>query len=845
MIKYLAALLLATQVFAGLPPTNLSGQGSATSPTTFKFKTPPNQATQVSGVESLIETGNSNIIANPGFEGSTGWTASGGTFTYSSSSPLSGAKSGLWNSDSAAQTLTGTAITIPEGLKDQSGFVTCRIQTASGTATHTMAVYDGSTNIFSTTVNSSTAGELTSLKIKFPSSGTVAIRFTSVASNEPEIKIDSCFIGPPTGTDVVDNNFIRLSSKWTDTGAYNSNAEGSVGSWLAYADAAGTQPVDMTGGSPNITCDRTTTAGEILNGLASFRVTKGSANRQGEGCATTLNIPSGYSGKRALIRIPYRVTSGSVVQDDVKVFLYDVTNAAVIVPFNNDLLGSNGTIYAVYDVPNSTSNIQMRVGFHFASTSATAVTFTYDDAFVGALESPASAVVSAWQSYTPVFTGFGTVTVSNFKYRLVGSVLEIMGTFTSGTVSATEARISFPGNFTTESDYPTISNAGVWFEDTSTATHGGAILAEASTSYMTFGTDGTFGGSTINPLSKVSGSTLASTTIHSLTASFRVQSVGTATLTQSSSFLISNYLATGTRVTGAAPTGLGQYRSYLRNSSANTFTETNGDPTTTPSATNGVLIYRNTAWATVNANNQPTKYEIFVGKYKAVKWMFFSTTGRTGVIDVTPSQYTSTILTGYVTNYDPTTGIATIVAPANSASTTAANTGFDGTGAALTSDVYFDILVSESANPMSIVAPRSYVIVDGSPGRGSSNDSVVRFSNIRANVGPDITYADSSTLGGSFTINSPGIYTAFGNLRHAASNSWAITVNGTALTTSVDAPLTYAQGARVLSQEAAGQAHAATATLFLSTGDVVRVQNAEADPVNSATTMFGIIKVSN
>jgi len=64
---------------AGLPPTNLSGQSQSVRPTTFVFKTPARQATQTSGIESLIETGNTNLLANPSYEHQTtasGWTSS-------------------------------------------------------------------------------------------------------------------------------------------------------------------------------------------------------------------------------------------------------------------------------------------------------------------------------------------------------------------------------------------------------------------------------------------------------------------------------------------------------------------------------------------------------------------------------------------------------------------------------------------------------------------------------------------------------------------------------------------------------------------------------------------------
>ena len=83
--------LLAQTSLAGLPPTQLSTQGG-TAATTFKFVVPNQQATVINGVQSLIETGNTNLLTNPTFQASiasnatTGWQASlgfgtPGTFT--------------------------------------------------------------------------------------------------------------------------------------------------------------------------------------------------------------------------------------------------------------------------------------------------------------------------------------------------------------------------------------------------------------------------------------------------------------------------------------------------------------------------------------------------------------------------------------------------------------------------------------------------------------------------------------------------------------------------------------------------------------------------------------------
>jgi len=139
-----------------------------------------------------------NIIKNGGFEnGKAGWTASGGTFTtvISGTNLLTGAVSATWDSGSASQTLSYAAITIPKGLYGKNGVVACKIQTPSGTATHSLLVTDGSVTLVSGAVTSSTLPAYEFRNFIFPSSGTVVLRFTSVAADEPLIAIDDCFLG--------------------------------------------------------------------------------------------------------------------------------------------------------------------------------------------------------------------------------------------------------------------------------------------------------------------------------------------------------------------------------------------------------------------------------------------------------------------------------------------------------------------------------------------------------------------------------------------------------------------------------------------------------------------------
>lgn len=113
-------------------------------------------------------------------------------------------------------------------------------------------------------------------------------------------------------------------------------------------------------------------------------------------------------------------------------------------------------------------------------------------------------------SYTPTFTGYGTVTNIDFYWRRVGQVVEIRGYATAGTTTSTEARISLPNSITAVT-VSSIKVAGTYGLDVSSSgSHGGFALIESAVTYLTFGNAGTYGAGTINPLSKALGTAVAS-----------------------------------------------------------------------------------------------------------------------------------------------------------------------------------------------------------------------------------------------------------------------------------------------------------------------------------------------
>jgi hypothetical protein len=145
-----------------------------------------------------------SALSNGGFENGTSfWTSSGGTLTTTSTpaNVYAGNTAGSWDSNAAAQTLTSQSITVG-GLAGTNGEATCWVQVPAGTATTTMGLWDG-TNLINARTISNPSGTTTYFPttINFvygAAASTLAIRFTSVNANEPNINIDGCYISKAT-----------------------------------------------------------------------------------------------------------------------------------------------------------------------------------------------------------------------------------------------------------------------------------------------------------------------------------------------------------------------------------------------------------------------------------------------------------------------------------------------------------------------------------------------------------------------------------------------------------------------------------------------------------------------
>lgn len=143
-----------------------------------------------------------------------------------------------------------------------------------------------------------------------------------------------------------------------------------------------------------------------------------------------------------------------------------------------------------------------------------------------------------------------------------------------------------------------------------------------------------------------------------------------------------------------------------------------------------------------------------------------------------------------------------------------------------------------------VVPTQSMVRLDTANGYGSSSTAVRRFTNVTATQGSDITYADSATLGGTFTINVAGVYAIVYTENFATANSeYGISLNAPTLTVSVSS-------LAALNRLAFAQAYAVNASVsvswtgYLAAGSVIRAQTGSNGSGVAGNAQFSISRVA-
>ena len=137
-----------------------------------------------------------------------------------------------------------------------------------------------------------------------------------------------------------------------------------------------------------------------------------------------------------------------------------------------------------------------------------------------------------------------------------------------------------------------------------------------------------------------------------------------------------------------------------------------------------------------------------------------------------------------------------------------------------------------------VTTAQSMILLTVTNGYGATNTAVRRWTNTITNQGSDITYADSATLGGSFTINTNGVYSisCIDNFTSVASLQIGINATAIANAGASNPVIATSTGANIVVQ--------GTYAAYLAAGTVVRALGTAASGTATAYTMFSIVRVA-
>lgn len=617
-------------------------------------------------------------------------------------------------------------------------------------------------------------------------------------------------------------------NSWAVTKQTNSDAETTVGDWAAYADAAATTPVDMSGGSPNTTCTRNTSS--PIDGTGDFKMTISSgATRQGEGCSLLVNLPTAYRGRPLRVYAPY-TTTGTISSGDIVPYAYDVSGSSLLAPSAtiSGVSGSSGMLY--FTLAPGATTAQFRTGLHVARASNTgAVTVNWDDFKIEPDLAQANVPVSDWQSYTPTFTGLGTAASVDFYWRRVGDSLEIQGIWTTGTPTATEARISLPTGLVPDATkVASLKAVGNWYfgNTSSSAPYAGVVNITTPNSYVTFG----YRDNSTHAFNQALGSTaFGSSTKYGLMATIPISgwSSGGGTspilslsdwVDNTSIFTINNFAQSNakiaTRRVGDTLLVRGQ------------FTGGSASASTASIDISGYKIDTSKIGGSTSATKMIGTWVVKTGSSN-----IFSG-DRAGIVFFDGSDTDSVFFAYQVSGNDFTKNNASQLVSSGHIF-----------------EFEFAIPVSgwTSTSSGTLTAPRDYFNLDTGNGLGSTDTYTRRFTNTNASIGSGFTISDSSTLGTKITIVTAGNWCFnYSDTRTSGTGVYGISVNDSALTTGIYS-MTYAQGRRQTATTSSANAPIHVGWCgYLNAGDVVRAKvNDTSSQSTSAYTEFSGARMSN
>jgi hypothetical protein len=224
----------------------------------------------------------------------------------------------------------------------------------------------------------------------------------------------------------------------------NTDFESGVGDWADFDDGASATPTDLTGGSPTVfSSAQYTTTGDYtpLRETANFRLTHaGAASAQGEGTSLDITIDKMQKGRVNKIGYNY-VNSSGYADDELTMWVYDVSNAALIQPAPYKVKSSTVPSEAQFEFQSAIDSSTYRVGFFVEGTATTAWTMDVDNFKVEPNSYQYGSPITDWKTFTPSYTNVSAGASNEGFYRRVGDSIEVQVSTNFATAGAASSII--------------------------------------------------------------------------------------------------------------------------------------------------------------------------------------------------------------------------------------------------------------------------------------------------------------------------------------------------------------------------------------------------------------------
>ena len=251
---------------------------------------------------------------------------------------------------------------------------------------------------------------------------------------------------------------------------YITNPDASDGTtgWATYADTAANIPTDGTGGTATGLTFSASSSAPLRNTASFLMVQANSTSLQGKGVSYDFTIDSADLAKVLKISFDYNASSTFVASNgltaplndgttstnagnsDIEVFIYDVTNAALI-PVSPQVIVANGannfSFGGIFQTRSNSTSYRLILHCSTTSANATGYSFKFDSVYVGSESLVNGYSGSDWLPFTPTGTWTTNTTYSGF-YKISGDTIDMqVKLLLSGAPSSGSLKVNLPAGF--------------------------------------------------------------------------------------------------------------------------------------------------------------------------------------------------------------------------------------------------------------------------------------------------------------------------------------------------------------------------------------------------------------